>query len=653
MELQHSPSMYGGQHAAQGQPLGVNIAVEAGYEWQVQEIGLDGVEKYIKPPTYSDHVAKLARKVDWRKLVGSDATFDNPMAIPRDFEDEDEVAEEEVEKPKLKMEDRKVPDAGPWHSVAKDLHESLQQIGVLVDTLAVLKLPYLEALTVCDTSEVQHNMHEVIQQSKQFQWVVKRKSLTEAVNVLEQSMKIRASLGTEVESDKEIFFRELKKMREHWRIRKTGNIIYGDLGYRIFGSKYNPKELFDITRRSIKNAAQDPGKSACKEPCLQVQVPCDLIRRSTIAVSIQIDDMNSDNIFATAENDLDYMRVDREKALEVHWTKALHWAQESLICRDIFYQLSKDAISLTDHLSMVRDNVLVVSLFDNILLRVELSLHPFEDGPLPVVGDPYLNRSLRQLFVADQCTRWLRHQTFVAMPLTTLPESLDQRGPFAMTSNEIESRNTKKRSLLERLMAIASHFVLTRRVTSCLEDYLITVTDPQVTWRWLRATAVQSSIIVIFTNRNFDYIGKVTFYIRIDSEEFYVTTKEGQRMDCRRDENMLKYTLQYLNCNYMLNTISMIASKLWQWQVLHANMNAIDDDAQPCPTLYICSQNATRAIFVQFHMGGPPTIRVRKCTPDQPAAADRPGDFTALNYDRLIGTSLCRKVDNLCAMLSS
>lgn len=29
---------------------------------------------------------------------------------------------------------------------------------------------------------------------------------------------------------------------------------------------------------------------------------------------------------------------------------------------------------------MVRDGVLVVSLFDNVLLRVELSLHPFEEG---------------------------------------------------------------------------------------------------------------------------------------------------------------------------------------------------------------------------------------------------------------------------------
>uniref|UniRef100_F1KYR9 Mediator of RNA polymerase II transcription subunit 17 n=1 Tax=Ascaris suum TaxID=6253 RepID=F1KYR9_ASCSU len=641
--------MYGCSQSTSAQPAGVNIAVEAGHEWQIQEIGFDGVEKYIRPPTYSDHVAKMAHRVDWRKLVGADASYDNPNALPRE---DDEESSEEVEKPKLEMEDRKVPDAGPWHTVAKNLHEALQQINVLVDTLAVLKMPYLEALTVMDSFEMHHNMQDVVQQSKQFQWVTKRKSLLEVISVLEHASKLRLKSDVEVESDKEMFFRELKKMREQWRVRKTGNVVYGDLGYRIFGSKYNPSELFDITRRSLPTS--NDGNTAPQEgSALQVQVPCDLIRRSTIAVSIEIDDMDSKDLFAMAENDLDYMRVEREKATEVHWSLALQWAQESLICRDIFNQLSKEAVLLKEHIAMVRDGVLVVSLFDNVLLRVELSLHPFEEGELPVKGDEYLGRSLRQLFVSEQCTRWVRHQMFIAMPLTSLPESLDLRGPYAMSANEIECRNKPKRLLLERLMSIAAHYVLTNKVTSSLERYLLRVSDPQVTWNWLRSTSAISAVIVTASNRNYDYIGKTTFYIRIEGDEFYVMTKEGQRIDCRRDEEMLTYTIEYLICNYMLNTVTMVANKLWQWQVLHANVNAIDEDAEPSPTLYICNQSATRAIFMQFHMKAPPTIRIRKCCPEKPLVGEEADSFILLNYDRLIGTSLCRKIDNLCAMLKS
>lgn len=68
--------------------------------------------------SYEDHVAKLARKVDWRKLIGSDATYDNPDALPRDDEPNDMEEEEETI---LRMEDRRTPEAGPWHTVAKFL----------------------------------------------------------------------------------------------------------------------------------------------------------------------------------------------------------------------------------------------------------------------------------------------------------------------------------------------------------------------------------------------------------------------------------------------------------------------------------------------------------------------------------------------------
>lgn len=74
-----------------------------------------------RPPSYFDHVAKLARKVDWRGLIGADATYDNPDALPRFASDEEEFHEGKETKPQLEVEGRKGSDAGPWHSVAKNL----------------------------------------------------------------------------------------------------------------------------------------------------------------------------------------------------------------------------------------------------------------------------------------------------------------------------------------------------------------------------------------------------------------------------------------------------------------------------------------------------------------------------------------------------
>ncbi|VDN33902.1 unnamed protein product [Gongylonema pulchrum] len=197
---------------------------------------------------------------------------------------------------------------------------------------------------------------------------------------------------------------------------------------------------------------------------------------------------------------------------------------------------------------------------------------------------------------------------------------------------QIEFRSKKKRTLLERLLSIASHYV---------------------TWKWLRVTSVQSTIAIAASNRNFDYAGKTTFYIRIGTEDFEVATKEGQSIECRRDEEMLIHTIDMLICSYMLNTVAVIASKMWQWQVLHANNNATNHLSEPSPTLYMCSQNASRAIFMQFRLRDPPTIRIRNCKSDNCEGTEKSGEFLVLNYDRLIGSSLCRKIDSLCSMLKS
>lgn len=46
---------------------------------------------FFRPPSFSDNVGKLARQVDWQKLIGSDAVYDNPNAIKSETEEEEEV----------------------------------------------------------------------------------------------------------------------------------------------------------------------------------------------------------------------------------------------------------------------------------------------------------------------------------------------------------------------------------------------------------------------------------------------------------------------------------------------------------------------------------------------------------------------------------
>uniref|UniRef100_A0A0K0CWP1 Mediator complex subunit 17 n=1 Tax=Angiostrongylus cantonensis TaxID=6313 RepID=A0A0K0CWP1_ANGCA len=426
----------------------------------------------FRPPSFSDNVGKLARQVDWKKLIGSDAVYDNPNSLINETDDE------EVQNI---VEERVVPEAGPWHNVAKFLHESLQQLNVLLDNLAIMRATdYMKPLTVLDPIHAESGpmLAETAAVSKATQWVWKRKALLEAMSVLELAQRFRnVEVEDEVHQQKSQFFSELTKMREYWRVRKTGDHIYGDLGYHIFGSKYNPRELFDISRVSFP-----PGTSFDSNvSVLQVTVPRDLTRRSTLSVSIVKDDhMNRDLFASLDDHQFEYMKVDSNKIESIQWTNALTWAQETLICKDIFNTLCSDAVQMRNRLSTIRDGVLLVSLYNDYLLRVELKYHPFKEGDLPEEGCPYLNRALREMMVAQECTRWMRPQMFISLPLTNLSEALDARGPRAFTAREIESRAYRPQFLLEKLIIIASHYSLVRMTRDTLEEFMSTTRDPQV-----------------------------------------------------------------------------------------------------------------------------------------------------------------------------
>ncbi|VDM74046.1 unnamed protein product, partial [Strongylus vulgaris] len=151
------------------------------------------------------------------------------------------------------------------------------------------------------------------------------------------------------------------------------------------------------------------------------------------------------------------------------------------------------------------------------------------------------------MMVSQECTRWIRPQTFVSLPLTNLSEALDARGPRAFTAREIESRAHKPQFLLEKLITVASHYSLVKMARETLEEFMSSTRDPQVHWRWLRCSPISSQFMVIMTNRNFDYVvGKVTYYIRVTADSVSLISKDGHTMECYRDPHQLMYALKYM-----------------------------------------------------------------------------------------------------------
>ncbi|GMR58446.1 hypothetical protein PMAYCL1PPCAC_28641, partial [Pristionchus mayeri] len=649
---------------------GVPLNLGSYHEWEITEIGYDGTEKFKIPHGYSEHIGALARKIDWMSLAGEDSIHDNP-ALLKDKEKEVDAGVDESSKKGPKAEERTLQEAGPWHVVAKHLHESLQQLNVLLDDLAILRTTeYLKPMRVADQLQntndpvVANEVTSMIQTSKMFQWSSKRKALMEAADVFVKSVRHRRK-QEEMEAgnrrNKDGFYIELGKMRELYRIRKNGENIVGDLGYKMFGIKMDPRGVFGIGRRSVEQMKNIP-KGRWEPTVLYVTIPSDLMRQSSLYCSIVKDDGSHTAVYPEKPNsEYAYMEIDKKSCEEMPWQLTLKRAQETLIIKDIYEQLCKEAAMLTRKTAVFKDGVLLVSLFDDYLLRIELQYYPFDLEMLPFpkeTGDPFLTRFLREFHLSMECSRPVRPQMLVDLPLTHLPESLDYRGPLAYTYEDIECRAIRTKALLHRLMSAASHKLMVKRTIQGLNDFQVECGDPNLRWRIVRCSPLHSLFIGELHNRNYDHIsgGKLSFYIQVDEYSATLQTKEGHEINCRRDLAELRQALHLMATSHEILSVSNMAKQVF-YQVLHANMNAMDPNGVPCPTLLLVNPASTRTIFVKFPLGEVPQVFVREFITSE--ITDDRGNrltmddmgFTALNYHRIPGNSLCKKFDILFSML--
>ena len=60
-----------------------------------------------------------------------------------------------------------------------------------------------------------------------------------------------------------------------------------------------------------------------------------------------------------------------------YWPNALKWARDTLFYRDMFTQLTRECANLVGRSCSIRDDIIVVSLFENVMLKIEKCESPF------------------------------------------------------------------------------------------------------------------------------------------------------------------------------------------------------------------------------------------------------------------------------------
>uniref|UniRef100_A0A3Q3EYD0 Mediator of RNA polymerase II transcription subunit 17 n=1 Tax=Labrus bergylta TaxID=56723 RepID=A0A3Q3EYD0_9LABR len=429
----------------------VSVSIESSCEKQVQEVALDGTETYVPPLSMSQNLAKLAQRIDFSQ--GSESEEDGAESEPKDREWSKEPEEEEGT---VKFQ----PSLWPWDSVRNNLRSALTEMCVLYDVLSVVKEKKYMALDPVSQDPAANKTPQV------FQLISKKKSLgTAAQLLLKGAEKLSKSVAENQENRRQRDFNsELLRLRSQWKLRKVGDKILGDLSYRSAGSLFPHHGTFEV----IKNTDIDLDKKIPEDYCpLDVQIPSDLEGSAYIKVSIQkqapdIGDLGTVNLFR---------RPPKTKAGTQAWHVKLEAAQNVLLCKEIFAQLSREAVQIKSQIPhIVVKNQIISQPFPGLQLSISLCHSTGEkknhkaspEKPKPDDHLYVLEHNLHQMmreFHKQQLSS-------VVMPHPASAPFGHKRmrlaGPQAYDKSEISSLQHNE-GLLEKIIKQAKHIFLRSR----------------------------------------------------------------------------------------------------------------------------------------------------------------------------------------------
>ncbi|NXA26474.1 MED17 polymerase, partial [Ibidorhyncha struthersii] len=301
----------------------------------------------------------------------------------------------------------------------------------------------------------------------------KKKSLAGAAQILlKGAERLSKSVAESQENKRQRDFNsELLRLRQHWKLRKVGDKILGDLSYRSAGSLFLHHGTFEV----IKNTDIDLDKKIPEDYCpLDVQIPSDLEGSAYIKVSIQkqapdIGDLGTVNLFKRP--------MPKSKPGSPHWQTKLETAQNVLLCKEIFAQLSREAVQIKSQIPhIVVKNQIISQPFPGLKdlhkqgrrsMSVKLALkccQIYKVKKLHFLKIYYLVIFFYNICCLLQCHKQTLSSTVMPHPASAPfgHKRMRLAGPQAFDKNDISSLQSNE-GLLEKIIKQAKHIFLRRR----------------------------------------------------------------------------------------------------------------------------------------------------------------------------------------------
>ncbi|XP_025908719.1 mediator of RNA polymerase II transcription subunit 17 [Nothoprocta perdicaria] len=571
----------------------VRISIESACEKQVQEVALDGSETYLQPLSMSQNLARLAQRIDFSQGSGSEE--DEPGSVGRAWA---EAGEAEDEEGLVKFQ----PSLWPWDSVRNNLRSALTEMCVLYDVLSIVKDKKFMTL-----DPVVQDPPPPKQNPQFLQLISKKKSLAGAAQILlKGAERLSKSVAENQENKRQRDFNsELLRLRQHWKLRKVGDKILGDLSYRSAGSLFLHHGTFEV----IKNTDIDLDKKIPEDYCpLDVQIPSDLEGSAYIKVSIQkqapdIGDLGTVNLFKRP--------MPKSKPGSPHWQTKLETAQNVLLCKEIFAQLSREAVQIKSQIPhIVVKNQIISQPFPGLQLSISLC-HSSNDKKSQKSASEnqsaedhlyVLEHNLHQLI--RECHKQTLSSTVMPHPASAPfgHKRMRLAGPQAFDKNEISSLQSNE-GLLEKIIKQAKHIFLRCRTARTIDSLASRIEDPQIQAHWSNINDVyESSVKVLITSQGYEQICKsIQLQLNIGVDQIRVVHRDGRVITLSHQEQELQDFLLSQMSQHQVHAVQQLA-KVMGWHVLsfsnHVGLGPVESIGN-ASAITVASPNGDYAISVR------------------------------------------------------
>uniref|UniRef100_A0A5F9CUI5 Mediator of RNA polymerase II transcription subunit 17 n=1 Tax=Oryctolagus cuniculus TaxID=9986 RepID=A0A5F9CUI5_RABIT len=473
----------------------VRISIESACEKQVQEVGLDGTETYLQPLSMSQNLARLAQRIDFSQGSGSEEEeAAGAEGDAQDWAGAGSSADQDDEEGLVKFQ----PSLWPWDSVRNNLRSALTEMCVLYDVLSIVRDK--KFMTLDPVSQ------DALAAKQTLQLISKKKSLAGAAQILLKGAERLTKSVTENQENKlqRDFNSELLRLRQHWKLRKVGDKILGDLSYRSAGSLFPHHGTFEV----IKNTDIDLDKKIPEDYCpLDVQIPSDLEGSAYIKVSIQkqapdIGDLGTVNLFKRP--------LPKSKPGSPHWQTKLEAAQNVLLCKEIFAQLSREAVQIKSQIPhIVVKNQIISQPFPSLQLSISLCHSS---------NDKKSQKSASEKQSPEDHLYVLEHNLHLLI------------------------REFHKQTLSSIMMPSHALAKDGAQTAATIDSLASRIEDPQIQAHWSNINDVyESSVKVLITSQGYEQICKsIQLQLNIGVEQIRVVHRDGRVITLSHQEQELQ-----------------------------------------------------------------------------------------------------------------